>query len=113
MYMGYIIRGRRSEGTLLKKCADGFDVKLILDDSEIDDLQDSSLFSSQTATTSDSLAYDYKFCTKYVSDKKHEKWEIGVVERGVIDDNAIDAHTWLFIKIWTQLCENVNVDEVP
>ncbi|MFS7913841.1 hypothetical protein Hanom_Chr02g00146491 [Helianthus anomalus] len=67
MHIGYIIRGRQSEGTLLKKCNDGLDVKSILDDNgdaaNDDDetcknnvVHDSNLFSSQTTTAPDSSA---------------------------------------------------------
>ncbi|KAM0024170.1 hypothetical protein Hdeb2414_s0022g00612571 [Helianthus debilis subsp. tardiflorus] len=67
MHIGYIIRGRQSEGTLLKKCNDGLDVKSILDDNgdaaKDDDetcknnvVHDSNLFSSQTTTAPDSSA---------------------------------------------------------
>ena len=34
------------------------------------------------------------------------------VETGYIDNNAVDGHTWRFIKIWKELCEDENVVEV-
>ncbi|KAI7727548.1 hypothetical protein M8C21_003852, partial [Ambrosia artemisiifolia] len=69
LHIGNIIRGRRAEGTILKKCSDGLDVKSILGDNEDEDddgnaakddendksndVQDSNLFSSQNTTASD------------------------------------------------------------
>ncbi|KAK9072450.1 hypothetical protein SSX86_008884 [Deinandra increscens subsp. villosa] len=181
MHIGYIIRGRRSEGTILKKCNDGLDAKSILDDNEDDsedgndakgeendkdnDVQDSNLFLSQIATASDTSAAaqmpltsldsemyrglitshkgcndcvspldrgkqgsnvkssETEFYTKYVIHKTPKSLMIGIkskpefysvdVEPGFIDDNAIDGHTWRFIKIWKDPCEKEeNVVEV-
>ncbi|KAI3716434.1 hypothetical protein L1987_67311 [Smallanthus sonchifolius] len=162
MYIGNIIRGRRSEGTLLKKCIEGLDVKSILDDNEDDvddgnaakddendkdnDVQDTNLFSSQIANASDTSAAEQmprvspdtemdltsshercndcvaslegkqgsetttseiKFFTKVLRKPKRFKSEFQSddVETGFIDDNAIDGHTWRFIKIGKDSCE--------
>ncbi|KAK1435357.1 hypothetical protein QVD17_01118 [Tagetes erecta] len=172
MHIGYIMRGRRSEGALLKKCNSGLDVKSILDENEDDDgnaakddendknndALESNLFLSQTETAYDTLAaakrpqvcldteIDYsstlsydrctdcvaqqgsnlsevKFCTKFVIHRTPKLWMIGIkfkpefqsldVETGFIDDNAIDGHTWKFIKLWRDTCEKEeNVVEV-
>ncbi|KAM0064933.1 putative histidine kinase/HSP90-like ATPase superfamily [Helianthus debilis subsp. tardiflorus] len=145
MHIGYIIRGRRSEGTILKKCSDGLDVKSILDDNEDDDdgnaakddeidksrdVQDSNLFSSQNVSSDTSAAAQtqgcsdcvssleekqaskIEFCTKYATHTTPKLRTIGMpkfqsvdVETGYIDDNAIDRHTWSFIKTWKASCE--------
>lgn len=64
-----------------------------------------------------------KFCTKYAIHKTPKMWMVGIkfepefqspdVETGFIDGNAVDGHTWRFIKIWKDTCEKVaNVVEV-
>ncbi|KAI3791105.1 hypothetical protein L2E82_04710 [Cichorium intybus] len=176
MHIGNIMRGRRSEFTLLKKCSDGLAADSKLDDNEDDDngeaakdednenndglIQDSGISSCQTATSSDpsssahvprvwldtemdcsfpssqdnkrctehgassegKVAPENIFCTKYVTHRTPKKWMVGIkfkpefqsgdVETGFIDDNAIDGHTWMFIKIWKDTCEKDNVVDV-
>ncbi|KAI7727540.1 hypothetical protein M8C21_003844, partial [Ambrosia artemisiifolia] len=58
---------------------------------------------------------EIKFCTKSVStpERLQQEFESVVMEPGFIDDNAIDGHTWRFIKKWKDLCEKEeNADEV-
>ncbi|KAI7727546.1 hypothetical protein M8C21_003850, partial [Ambrosia artemisiifolia] len=50
---------------------------------------------------------EIKFCTQAVRTPKilRQEFESVDVEPGFIDDNAIDGHTWRFIKKWKDLCE--------
>ncbi|KAJ9555573.1 hypothetical protein OSB04_010187 [Centaurea solstitialis] len=115
MHISHIMRGRRSEITLLKKCSEGLDVGLKLDGNEDDagdnakdednndndDVQDFGILSSQIATGSHSSAAA-QFKPEFLKDN---------VERGFIDGNAVDGNTWMFIKTWKDTCEKENIDE--
>ncbi|PWA40966.1 hypothetical protein CTI12_AA557850 [Artemisia annua] len=160
MHIGYLMRGRRSEGNILKKCSDGLDVNSLINDNEEDDgdTANNKNDGAQAASTSDpsadaasqiprtwlntemdcSLTHEIKscndhgaslkgkqvseisYCTKYAIHKT-PKWVAGVmfnpelfsvdVVTGYIDGNAVDGHTWGFIKMWKKSCEDENVVE--
>ncbi|KAD5508905.1 hypothetical protein E3N88_16608 [Mikania micrantha] len=150
MHIGYIIRGRRSEGNILKKCNDGLDVKSILGDGEDDGIDkldataSDKLAAAQTPgvcldteavfslTSSNETCNDcvsplegkrefqiktpeIKYCTEFAIHRTPTLWMTGIkfdpefqsleMGAGFIDDNAIDGHTWRFIKIWKDPCE--------
>ncbi|GJS11643.1 histidine kinase-like ATPase, C-terminal domain-containing protein [Tanacetum coccineum] len=156
MHIGYIIRGRRSEGNVLKKCSDGLDLDSLINDKEDDgNAANNKNDDAEAASTSDpsaalqiphtwldteldcSLTHEIKtcndhgaplkgiqvseinYCTKYAIHKTPEKRIAGMkvkpefcsddVETGYIDDNAVDGHTWRFIKIWKESCEDEDV----
>ena len=64
---------------------------------------------------------EISYCTKYAIHKT-PKWVAGTmfnpelfsvdVVTGYIDGNAVDGHTWGFIKMWKKSCEDENVVEV-
>ncbi|PWA48738.1 histidine kinase-like ATPase, C-terminal domain-containing protein [Artemisia annua] len=155
---GYIMRGRRSEGNVLKKCSVGLDLNSLINDEEDDEsAANNNNDDAEAAPTSDpsaasqiprtlldteldcSLTHEIKscndhgaplkgkqvseisYCTKYAIHKTPNKWIVGMkvkpeflsddVETGYIDDNAVDGHTWRFIKIWKESCEDENVVE--
>ncbi|GKD76995.1 hypothetical protein Tco_1339616, partial [Tanacetum coccineum] len=88
---------------------------------EHDDLTEIRSFNDHGAPSKWKQVSEITYYMKYVIHKTLEKWIDGMklkpeflsvdVKTGYMDDNAVDGHTWRFIKICKESCEDENVVE--